>query len=67
MISIVFSFKSFRGTAQLQQINFNIVTAKQIVKLAVNWIYQVLLLLEQMWLHVFEVTGITYGYFLFLL
>lgn len=67
MISIVFSFKSFQGTAQLQQINFNIVTAKQIVKLALNWIYQVLLLLEQMWLHVFEVTGITYGYFLFLL
>lgn len=62
----VFSFQSFPGTGLLQLINFNIVTAKQTVKLAVNWIYQVLLSIGQMWLHVFKVTGIKYGYFLFL-
>lgn len=62
----VFSFQSFPGTDLLQLINFNIVTAKQILKAAVNWIYQVLLLIEQTWLHVFKATGITYGYFLFL-
>lgn len=62
----VFSFQSFPGTGLLQLINFNIVTAKQTVKLAVNWIYQVQLSIEQMRLHVFKVTGIKYGYFLFL-
>ena len=49
----VFSFQFFPGTDLLQQINGNIVTAEQILNLAVNWIYQMLLLTKQMWLHMF--------------
>lgn len=60
------AFSPSQVQTYFQLINFDTVTAKQIVKLAVNWIYQVLLLIKQMWLHLFlRSLGIN-GYFLFL-